>query len=126
MGEVKHHIVSRLSNSIRSRGMKLASSIVALVLAGALTACGSDDSSKKVVASATFTDTAMQSILTNKCSIPTCHVSGGQSTNFASMTEAEVKAHTSIRDRAAAGTMPPSGYTGLSATEKATIVNFYK
>lgn len=105
--------------------MKLASCSVAFALAFMLNACGTSDSST-AAASATWSNSAMQAIVTSKCATSGCH-NGTQAPNFAAISEADMKANTTARNRMiTTKDMPPAGSTGLTAAEIATVTAFYQ
>jgi hypothetical protein len=87
----------------------------------------SDAGSKKTdttgTAAAPWTNTAMQTIVQNKCALTPCH-GGRANPDFSNISEAEMK---NLRDaliQVRNGTMPKNG--SLTDAEKQTFEEFYK
>jgi hypothetical protein len=104
---------------------KITLSLATLTLALFANACGSKSSSDdESTTSTTWTDTKMQALVNSSCAVSGCHVSGGQSPNYAGISETAMKADTSAKSQVAQGLMP-QGST-LSTTDKATFAAFYQ
>lgn len=103
--------------------MKLASFSMALALT--LSACGTSEKSE-TASTSTWSNTAMQAIVTSKCATSGCH-NGTQAPNFLTYSEADMKANTTARNRMiTTRDMPPATATGLTSAEIATVTAFYQ
>jgi hypothetical protein len=90
------------------------------------TGCGSksssDDGAPAAASNGTTTFTEMKALLNANCATAGCH-NGTQAPNYATITEAAMRADTLAASRVAAGTMPQTG--PLSAADKEKFKNFY-
>ncbi|RZA26779.1 MAG: hypothetical protein EOP10_02485 [Proteobacteria bacterium] len=87
--------------------------------------CGSKSSSDddtQAASSGTTTFAEMRVLLNANCATSGCH-NGAQAPNYATITEAQMRADTRAASRVADGSMPQSG--PLSAADKLKFKNFY-
>lgn len=104
---------------------KIATCLAVLSLSLFANACGSKSSSDDdAPAAAAWTNTRMQAIVNANCAVSGCHVSGGQSPNYAGISETAMRADTTARNQVAQGIMPQG--SSLSSADKATFAAFYQ
>ena len=98
---------------------------LSIVLASSLSACGSSSNGNSGGGGspATWTNTAMQNLVSSQCATSGCH-DGSVSPNYKSISESSMKSDSRALSQVNAGLMPKGG--PLTSTDKATFQNFYK